>query len=120
MRKIYDAIIIGSGAAGYGVADCLFKKGITDIAVVTENRFSGTSRNTGSDKQTYYKLSMDGFSQYYPMLENMADARCEIRYTAVVDDAQAQIDDAKAEIADAEIEIADAEKDITPQASIRR
>ncbi len=68
MRKIYDAIIIGSGAAGYGVADCLFKAGITDIAIVTENRLSGTSRNTGSDKQTYYKISMDGFSQDSPYM----------------------------------------------------
>ena len=76
MRKIYEAIIIGSGAAGYGVADCLFKKGITDIAVVTENRFSGTSRNTGSDKQTYYKLSMDGFSQDSPYL--MAKDICSL------------------------------------------
>lgn len=66
MRKIYDAIIIGSGAAGYGAADSLFKSGITDIAVITENRLSGTSRNTGSDKQTYYKISMDGFSQDSP------------------------------------------------------
>ncbi len=62
MRKIYDAIIIGSGAAGYSAADWLFKEGITDIAVITENRLSGTSRNTGSDKQTYYKISMDGIS----------------------------------------------------------
>ena len=66
MRKIYDAIIIGSGAAGYGAADRLFKEGVTDIAVVTENRLSGTSRNTGSDKQTYYKISMDGFSEDSP------------------------------------------------------
>ena len=62
MRKIYDAIIIGSGVAGYSAADWLYKEGITDIAVVTENRLWGTSRNTGSDKQTYYKISMDGFS----------------------------------------------------------
>lgn len=62
MKKIYDAIIIGSGAAGYSAADWLFKEGITDIAVITENRLSGTSRNTGSDKQTYYKISMDGLS----------------------------------------------------------
>lgn len=62
MKKIYDAIIIGSGAAGYAAADRLFENGITDIAVITENRLSGTSRNTGSDKQTYYKISMDGHS----------------------------------------------------------
>lgn len=64
--KIYDAIIIGSGAAGYSAADWLYKSGITDIAVVTENRLSGTSRNTGSDKQTYYKISMDGKSEDSP------------------------------------------------------
>lgn len=61
MIKIYDAIIIGSGAAAYSAADWLFKEDITDIAIITENRLAGTSRNTGSDKQTYYKLSMDGF-----------------------------------------------------------
>ncbi len=66
MSKVYDAVIIGSGAAAYGAADCLFKENVTDIAVITENRLGGTSRNTGSDKQTYYKLSMDGFSQDSP------------------------------------------------------
>lgn len=66
MRKIYDAVIIGSGAAGYSAADWLYKENITDIAVITENRLWGTSRNTGSDKQTYYKISMDGFSQDSP------------------------------------------------------
>lgn len=66
MIKIYDAIVIGSGAAAYSAADWLFKENVTDIAVVCENRLSGTSRNTGSDKQTYYKLSMDGFSQDSP------------------------------------------------------
>ena len=28
--------------------------------LVTENRVGGTSRNTGSDKQTYYKLPLSG------------------------------------------------------------
>ena len=62
MRKIYKALIIGSGAAAYSSADWLFREGVTDIAIVTESRLSGTSRNTGSDKQTYYKISMDGFT----------------------------------------------------------
>ncbi len=66
MMKIYDAIVIGSGAAGYSAADWLYKENITNIAVVTENRLYGTSRNTGSDKQTYYKISMDGISQDSP------------------------------------------------------
>lgn len=66
MSKIYKCLIIGSGAAAYSAADWLHREGITDIAVVTENRLSGTSRNTGSDKQTYYKLSMDGITPDSP------------------------------------------------------
>ncbi len=66
MRKIYKALVIGSGAAAYSCADWLYREGIKDIAVVTENRLSGTSRNTGSDKQTYYKISMDGFTADSP------------------------------------------------------
>ncbi len=53
-------VIAGSGAAGLNAADCLFDRGIRDIAVVTENLKFGTSRNTGSDKQTFYKLSLSG------------------------------------------------------------
>ena len=60
MSKIYKCLIVGSGAAAYSAADWLYREGVRDIAIVTENRLSGTSRNTGSDKQTYYKLSMDG------------------------------------------------------------
>ncbi len=56
----YDTLIIGSGCAGYGAADCLYDRGIRDIAIITENRVAGTSRNTGSDKQTYYKMSLSG------------------------------------------------------------
>ena len=66
MRMIYKALVIGSGAAAYGCADWLYREGVTDIAVVTEGRLSGTSRNTGSDKQTYYKISMDGFTPDSP------------------------------------------------------
>ena len=58
--KVYDAVIIGSGCAGFNAADCLYKNGISNIAIVTENIYSGTSRNAGSDKQTYYKLSLSG------------------------------------------------------------
>ncbi len=58
----YKAIVIGTGAAGYSTADWLFKAGITDIAIITEGQYMGTSRNTGSDKQTYYKLSLNGQS----------------------------------------------------------
>ena len=56
----YDTIIVGSGAAAYNAADSLFDLGQKEIAIVTEGVNMGTSRNTGSDKQTYYKLSMCG------------------------------------------------------------
>ena len=56
----FGTIIIGTGAAGYNAADRLYGLGVRDIAVVTEGRYMGTSRNTGSDKQTYYKLSLCG------------------------------------------------------------
>ena len=55
-------IIVGSGAAAYNAAVTLSEKGVTDFALVTEGRTDGTSRNTGSDKQTYYKLSLAGDS----------------------------------------------------------
>lgn len=60
MKKAYNTLIVGSGCAGYHAAERLFKLGITDIAIMTEGRLMGTSRNTGSDKQTYYKLSLAG------------------------------------------------------------
>ena len=56
----YDALVIGSGCAGYNCADWLYDLGVKNIAVMTEAKLSGTSRNTGSDKQTYYKLSLAG------------------------------------------------------------
>lgn len=54
----YDVIIIGSGCAGLNTADCLYENGVKNIAVVTEGVKMGTSRNTGSDKQTYYKQAI--------------------------------------------------------------
>lgn len=56
----FNTIIIGSGAAGYNTADQLYSLGMTDVAIVTDHIKSGTSRNTGSDKQTYYKLTLSG------------------------------------------------------------
>lgn len=52
-----NTIVVGSGAAALSCADSLYKMGTRDIAIVTEGLKMGTSRNTGSDKQTYYKLS---------------------------------------------------------------
>lgn len=56
----YNTIVLGTGAAGFNAADRLYQYGQTDIAIITENKNAGTSRNTGSDKQTYYKLTMSG------------------------------------------------------------
>ena len=58
--KMYDAIVIGSGAAGLNAADTLYENGMTNIAIITEGLYTSTSINTGSDKQTYYKLSTTG------------------------------------------------------------
>ena len=55
-----NTAIVGSGAAGFNAADRLWQLGQHDIVLVTENRVGGTSRNTGSDKQTYYKLTLSG------------------------------------------------------------
>lgn len=52
--------VVGSGAAGLNSVDRLRQYGVEDLALITENMNSGTSRNTGSDKQTYYKLSLAG------------------------------------------------------------
>ena len=60
MKNRYHTLIIGTGCAGFNAADKLYDLGVQDIAIVTEGRFMGTSRNTGSDKQTYYKLSLCG------------------------------------------------------------
>jgi len=40
--------------------DWLYDLGVQDIALITEGVKMGTSRNTGSDKQTYYKLALGG------------------------------------------------------------
>lgn len=56
----YGTLIIGSGAAGFSAAERLHDFGCQDIALITEHILAGTSRNTGSDKQTYYKLTLSG------------------------------------------------------------
>ena len=55
-----EHVVVGTGAAGLQAALRLHQYGETDLAVIAENINGGTSRNTGSDKQTYYKLSLAG------------------------------------------------------------
>lgn len=61
MKEIITrTVVIGSGCAGLNAVDWLFDLGEKDVLLVTEGMNCGTSRNTGSDKQTYYKLSLSG------------------------------------------------------------
>ncbi len=53
-------LVIGSGAAGLSAAVRLRAEGVEDVLILTEGLQKGTSINTGSDKQTYYKLSLCG------------------------------------------------------------
>ena len=54
------AAVVGSGAAGFSAACALHEHGVTDAVLLSEGVNSGTSRNAGSDKQTFYKLSLAG------------------------------------------------------------
>lgn len=73
-----NTVIVGSGAAGFNAADRLYSYGQTDIAIVTEGLNMGTSRNTGSDKQTYYKLTLaDGTpDSVRDMAQTLYDGGC--------------------------------------------
>jgi len=55
-----NTVIVGTGCAGFNAADSLYDLGQRDIAILTEGVRMGTSRNTGSDKQTYYKITLSG------------------------------------------------------------
>lgn len=52
--------VVGSGAAGLAAFHHLQENGVEGAVLITEDWYSGTSRNTGSDKQTYYKLTLAG------------------------------------------------------------
>jgi len=65
-------LVIGSGAAGLNAAVQLVRNGVEDVLILTEGLTKGTSINTGSDKQTYYKLSMCGVETDSPRM--MADS----------------------------------------------
>jgi succinate dehydrogenase/fumarate reductase flavoprotein subunit len=62
-----NTLIVGSGAAALNAAVSLHALGQTDLAVATEGFGAGTSFNTGSDKQTYYKISLAGERADSPM-----------------------------------------------------
>ncbi len=76
MRVIrVPALVVGTGCAGYNAADWLYDCGVRGVAIATEGRRMGASRNTGSDKQTYYKLSLcsDDRDSVYEMARDLFD-----------------------------------------------
>ncbi|MGD8240681.1 MAG: FAD-binding protein, partial [Armatimonadota bacterium] len=67
--KVYtvQTLVIGSGAAGLNCCEHLYELGQTSIAMVTDCLGAGASNNSGSDKQTYYKLGIFGDVPDSPM-----------------------------------------------------
>lgn len=55
-----NTAVVGFGAAALNAAGRLIDHGQGDIAVICQDTGNSTSRNAGSDKQTYYKLSLSG------------------------------------------------------------
>ena len=51
-----NTVVVGTGSAGFCAADRLWELGQTDLVMVADKVNAGSSRNAGSDKQTYYKL----------------------------------------------------------------
>jgi succinate dehydrogenase/fumarate reductase flavoprotein subunit len=62
-----QTLVIGSGAAGLNCAEHLWELGVRDTAIVTDRLGGGTSSNSGSDKQTYYKIGISGDTPDSPM-----------------------------------------------------
>lgn len=55
-------VVVGTGSAGYCAADRLAQYGARGTLVIADRAATGSSRNAGSDKQTYYKLTLGGSS----------------------------------------------------------
>ncbi|MFE5837422.1 FAD-binding protein [Arthrobacter sp. NPDC056493] len=53
-------VVVGTGSAGYCAADRLWEMGHEDVVMVADKVRAGASRNAGSDKQTYYKITLSG------------------------------------------------------------
>ena len=70
--------VVGSGAAGLNCAERLFNAGVRDVIIITSDLYGGTSYCSGSDKQTYYKMSVFGDTADSPldMAHSLFDAGC--------------------------------------------
>jgi succinate dehydrogenase/fumarate reductase flavoprotein subunit len=69
---VIHTLVVGSGAAGLNAAIQVHREGVEDVLIVTEGLGKGTSINTGSDKQTYYKLGLCGSESDSP--EDLAES----------------------------------------------
>ncbi len=71
-------LVIGTGCAGYAAAENLSRLGVPDVLLLSAGIHRGTSRNTGSDKQTYYKLSLcsDRRDSVYDMAQDLFSGGC--------------------------------------------
>ena len=73
-----NTLIIGSGAASLNAAISLHLNKQEDIIIATAKWGGGTSNNAGSDKQTYYKLSLAGEEpdSTFQMAEDLFNGKC--------------------------------------------
>jgi succinate dehydrogenase/fumarate reductase flavoprotein subunit len=73
-----NTIVIGSGAASLNAVLSLYSMGQKDVMIATSLWGGGTSNNSGSDKQTYYKLSLAGDEpdSVMMMAEDLFNGKC--------------------------------------------
>ena len=73
-----NTLVIGSGVASLNAAMNLHAMGQKDILIATSEWGGGTSNNSGSDKQTYYKLSLAGDKpdSIPEMTKDLFDGKC--------------------------------------------
>ena len=73
-----NTLVIGSGAASLNAAVNLHLMNQKDILIATDKWGGGTSNNAGSDKQTYYKLSLAGSEpdSTLKMAEDLFNGKC--------------------------------------------
>ncbi|MCK5803777.1 MAG: FAD-binding protein [Lentisphaeria bacterium] len=62
-----NTVVVGAGAAGLKCAKTLYELGQKDVCIVVDRLGNGACNNSGSDKQTYYKLGMFGDEPDSPM-----------------------------------------------------
>lgn len=73
-----NTLVVGTGTASLNAAVSLREMGQKDILIATSKLGGGTSNNAGSDKQTYYKLSLSGTEpdSVRSMAQDLFNGRC--------------------------------------------